>query len=137
MPISFSETFANQGFGDITNGNDAAAAEDDAFDFRGVVSKTKHTAGGDKLGNLCSGEREAAIAKTKQDEGLQPGIGDEGHWVKLASVLSTPVRLLLVVESSRSGSKSESSVDGDIAASRTNNSSGVKNPSGLTTGTTT
>src|SRR4029077_6878472 len=120
------QAFTYEFFGNIADGHDAAAAENDALDFAGVMRETEHPAGRDQFCNLGGGQGKATVAQAKQDERLLVGFGDQGHCMMLVSGSSSAIRSAARLASA--------SCDSD--ASIRKSSSGVRKPSGLTTGTT-
>jgi len=112
FPSSISENVAYR--------NDPASSQDHAFQFRCSMGKAKNTAWSNEFGNLVRRDGEPPFAQAQQDKGLQFEFGRYRHCAPL--VLS---RFSLAV---LSASKR--------AASSRVSSSGDKNPSGCTTGTT-
>src|ERR1700688_4001463 len=45
------QSFAEEPFGDVADGNDAAAAQEHAFDFRSAIGKMEDAAGRDEVGD--------------------------------------------------------------------------------------
>src|SRR5437016_4104081 len=109
-----------QHFRNVADRNDPATSQDHAFQFRCSVWKTKNAAGGHELGNLFRRNGKPPFAQPQQDERLQFEFGRYRHCAQLVP----------------SGSSLASLSACKRAASSKANSSGDKNPSGCTTGTT-
>src|SRR5258708_5237099 len=122
------QTLADECLRNIADGHNAAAAQNHAFDFAGVVREAEDAARRDQLCNLVGGDRKAAGAPAEEGKGLQLGFGGPRHCVKLESWASCAFSSAM-----RSASASASC---DSEASNRKSSSGVKKPSGFTTGTT-
>ncbi len=60
-------------------GNDAAAAQDHALDFLGVMREAEYAAWRDEFGDDAGGDGKAALSQAEQDEGL--GFGGGAHQV--------------------------------------------------------
>ena len=73
------EALADEFFGDVADGDDAAAAEDHAFDFAGVMREAEDAAGRDEFGDVAGGDGEAALAEAEEDEGFGGFVGGR-HW---------------------------------------------------------
>jgi len=73
------EPAARELFGDVADGDHAAAAQNDAFECGRFVRKAKDAAGRYEFGDLRCRQREAALSETKKNEGLQRSFGSDGH----------------------------------------------------------
>src|SRR5579871_3046153 len=137
---------AEQAGSDVDHGHDSATAHHDAFYFLCLMRKAKDSAGRDQLGDIARGNGETALRKPKQHERL--GLGRRCHWIGptesrvasfenadgMSEINDPGVALLDATVGSTSSPVGVSA--GSTTESSAKSSSGVRNPSGFTTGTT-